>query len=69
MRYYSARLSKNKTVLIQKCGEEKSSNTKGSKRKKKKKERECGEKSKIKIIFMKQSMSLSEERSEKANAE
>ena len=35
----------------------------------KKKERECGEKSKIKIIFMKQSMSLSEERSEKANAE
>ena len=68
MRYYSARLSKNKIVLIQKCGEEKSSNTKGSKRKKKK-ERECGEKSKIKIIFMKQSMSLSEERSEKANAE
>ena len=68
MRYYSARLSKNKIVLIQKCGEEKSSNSKGSKRKKKK-ERECGEKSKIKIIFMKQSMSLSEERSEKANAE
>ena len=68
MKHYSARLSKNnKIVLTQKCGEEKPSNALGSKRKLKKKEH--GEKNRVKIIFMKQSMSLSEERSEKANAE
>ena len=52
MIYYSARLSKNnKIVLIQKCGAEKSSNTKGSNRKRKEKKKSVERKAKLRLFL------------------